>query len=212
MGMMRWIVMLSVVAATLSAGAATDNSATPLFNGKDFTGWKLFLPDENAKPEATWSAQDGVVRCTGEPAGYMRTEKAYENYRLRLEWRWVGEGGNSGVLLHCQDPDTVWPKAIESQLQSGHAGDYWVIGGADFKEHTDKDNRRVIKKEQSSEKPLGEWNQYEIVCQGNTIQSYVNGVLQNAATECTLTKGYIGLQSEGTPIEFRNITLELLGK
>ncbi|NIA15590.1 MAG: DUF1080 domain-containing protein, partial [Nitrospiraceae bacterium] len=133
-----------------------------------------------------------------------------ENYRLTLEWRWPDGAGNSGVLLHIHEPDAVWPKAIEGQLQSGHAADFWVIGGTDFKEHTNKNDRRVIKRKRSNEKPLGEWNQYEIVCKGNTIRLYVNGLLQNSATETTVTKGYIGLQSEGTPIEFRNIILEPL--
>jgi len=201
-----------MMASAALTGYAGENQPIALFNGKDFAGWKLFLPDAKADPAKTWTARDGVAVCTGQPAGYMRTEKPYENYRLRLEWRWPGQGGNSGVLLHCQEPDTVWPKSIESQLEAGHAGDYWVIGGTDFKEHTDAGNRRVPQKEASSEKPLGEWNQYEIVCQGDTIKSYVNGVLQNAATGCTVAKGYIGLQSEGAPIEFRNITLEPLSK
>ncbi len=189
------------------ASAVKSAEAIALFNGKDFTGWKLFLPDENADPAETWSVNDGVVRCTGKPAGYMRTTKAYENYLLRLEWRWPNGAGNNGVLLHAQDKDQVWPKSIEAQLHSGNAGDFWVIGGADFKEHTDKSTRRVIKKAASSEKALGEWNQYEIHCKANTIKVMVNGVLQNEATETTLTKGFIGLQSEGTAVEFRNVVL-----
>ncbi|NLF58841.1 MAG: DUF1080 domain-containing protein, partial [Candidatus Hydrogenedens sp.] len=64
----------------------------------------------------------------------------------------------------------------------------------------------------SSEKPLGEWNQYKVVCKGDTIELYINGTLQNRATGCTVTSGIIGLQSEGTPIEFRNIHIEPMGK
>jgi hypothetical protein len=63
-----------------------------------------------------------------------------------------------------------------------------------------------------NEKPLGEWNHYEAVCDGDTIRLTINGLLQNVATECTVTKGYIGLQSEGTPIQFRTIVLEPLEK
>ncbi len=207
---MLTIVLPAALIAVVLTGVAADSKSVALFNGEDFTGWKLFLPDENADPADTWSVKDGVIHCTGTPVGYMRTEKEYENYRLRVEWRFPGAPGNSGVLLHVQGEDVVWPKSIEAQLQHEHAGDIWVIGGTTFKEHTDKSNRRVLKKEKSSEKPPGEWNQYEIICRDDSITLYVNGVLQNQATECTVTKGAIGLQSEGAPIEFRNIVLEPL--
>ena len=56
------------------------------------------------------------------------------------------------------------------------------------------------------EKPVGEWNTAEVVCQGNSITVYINGQLQNQATSET-SEGYIALQSEGGPIEFRNVYL-----
>ena len=212
------VAMLVLVAcATTFAESGTKAEASgkkpkviELFNGKDFTGWKLFIPDENVDPATVWEVRDGGVHCNGKPAGYMRTTKEYENYRLKLEWRWPGRGGNSGVLLHIHLPDKVWPKSIEGQLASGHAADFWVIDGTDFKEHTNKDDRRVPKRKKSSEKPLGEWNQYEIFCKDNVIRLHINGLLQNVATDTTVNKGYIGLQSEGAPIQFRNITLEPL--
>lgn len=189
------------------AGEEPPVKSIALFNGMDFSGLKLFLPDEKADPAQTWRIEDGVLYCTGNPAGYFRTTEQYENYTLRLEWRFGGEPGNSGVLLHVQDKDEVWPKSIEAQLHHRDAGDIWVIGGATFKEHGGVSNRRVIKKHPSSEKPLGEWNEYLIECHGDNIVLYVNGVEQNRATACTITKGYIGFQSEGAPIQFRNITL-----
>lgn len=212
------VAMLVLVAcATTFAESGTKTEASgekpkviELFNGKDFTGWKLFIPDENVDPATVWEVRDGVVHCNGNPAGYMRTTKEHENYRLKLEWRWPARGGNSGVLLHIHEPDKVWPKSIEGQLASGHAADFWVIDGTDFKEHTNKDDRRVLKRKKSNEKPLGEWNQYEIFCKDNVIRLHVNGLLQNVATDTTVNKGYIGLQSEGAPIQFRNITLEPL--
>ncbi|HPO13252.1 MAG TPA: DUF1080 domain-containing protein [Candidatus Hydrogenedentes bacterium] len=213
--MMRFILVILSLALSLPVWAAEAGQSVTLFNGKDFTGWKLFLPDAKADPAKTWSVKDGVVLCTGNPAGYMRTETPYENYRLRVEWRWPKDGGNSGVLLHIQEGDAVWPKSIEAQLHSGDAGDFWVIGGTEFKEHAEQgskrvEGRRTLKLGASSEKPLGEWNQYEITCKGNSITVKVNGVAQNLASDCTVTKGFIGLQSEGAPVEFRNIILEPL--
>lgn len=209
---LTWIALFSV-AILLSPTTIAEEACKagenwkPLFDGKTMAGWVMFLPDPNADPTKTWQVKDGVIHCTGEPAGYIRTDKKYKNYRLQLEWRWAGKPGNSGVLLHVQDKDEVWPKSIEAQLMHENAGDFWVIGGTDFKEHVDKDDRRVPKKNKSSEKKPGEWNQYDIWCKGDTIKVYVNGVLQNEATECTVSEGYIALQSEGAPIEFRNIRI-----
>jgi hypothetical protein len=154
--------------------------------------------------------KDGLLYCTGVPNGYIRTVNDYSNYKLTVEWRWPGEAGNSGVLLHMSEPDKVWPKSIEAQLQSENAGDIWLIDGTDIAEHLDKANRRVEKKEKSSEKPLGEWNTYKILCNGNNISLTVNGVLQNSGTQATVQSGKICLQSEGKPIEFRAVYLEPL--
>jgi len=187
-----------------------------LWNGKDFRGWKLYLPDENVNPDEVWSVEDGVIHCKGKPNGYMRTTRRFRDYRLHLEWRWPGVPSNSGVLLHADGPDNVWPKCIECQLKAGSAGDLVLIGGTGItvndedKQDVEKQFVVIPKKEQSSEKPAGQWNTYEIYCLKDTIRCYVNGVLQNEGTGATVTMGWIGLQSEGSPIEFRNIYLEPL--
>lgn len=129
------VCVVAVLAGMAAPGADQPPPAgTPLFNGVDFTGWKLFLPDKGADPFNTWSVRDGVIRCAGSPAGYLRTNEIFGDYELTVEWRWPGSsGGNSGVLLHVQEGDMVWPKSIEAQLQHGSAGDIWVIGGTDFR-------------------------------------------------------------------------------
>lgn len=204
--MFRCTTLLLIALALLPRGAhATDPLA--LFNGTDLAGWTYHLDKEGAKMEDTWSVKEGVLHCTGSPAGYLRTTSSHKNYQLTVEWRWPGKGGNNGVLVHVQKPDTVWPKSIEAQLEHGNAGDIWVIGGATFKEHEGVAGRRVAKQEVSTEKPLGEWNTYTIIAKEDTLRLYVNGVLQNVATECSLSEGYIGLQSEGRPIEYRKVEL-----
>lgn len=209
LGLFLAVAMLS---AWAGEGPVVPKKKTPLWNGKDFTGWKLWVPDKEVDTKTVWSVKDGVIHCTGNPAGYMRTETDYANYKLHVEWRWPRRSGNSGVLLHASGKDMVWPKSIEAQLMARNAGDFYVIGGTDFKEHTNPDDRRVAKKQKSSEKKRGEWNKYDIICKGDTIRVFVNDVLQNEATETTVTSGKIGLQSEGVPIEFRNIYLEPVGK
>jgi hypothetical protein len=64
-----------------------------------------------------------------------------------------------------------------------------------------------MKTDKPVEKPLGEWNRYEITCKGDTIELKVNGVKVNEGSRAERTKGKIALQSEGAPISFRNIKL-----
>jgi hypothetical protein len=142
----------------------------------------------------------------------MRTEAEYADYLFHVEWRWPDRGGNSGVLNHMVGEDKVWPKSLECQLASGNAGDFWVIGGFEYKEHAKGGKRvrgrNVRKLKENNEKPIGQWNTYEIICKDDWVVVLTNGVLQNVATKCSLKSGKICLQSEGTPIEFRNIYIE----
>ncbi len=192
-------------------GPSTANKKIMLWNGKDFTGWKLFIPDKDIDVNDIWSVRNGVIYCSGSSNGYMRTEAKYENYYLHLEWRWPDTPANSGVLLHTSGQDKVWPRSIECQLQAGNAGDLVLIGGTGItidrvnKQNTERPFVIIPRKKKSSEKRAGQWNTYDIYCEADIIRCYVNGVLQNIGTAVTDTSGWICLQSEGGPIEFRKI-------
>lgn len=193
--------------AAQQAAAARPKSIA-LFNGTDLSGWTPFLPGGN--PAVTWTVADGVLRCTGQPAGYIATDAAYTSFILELEWRFDPSkgAGNSGVLLRVQPTDQVWPTSMEAQLMSGRAGDIWNIG--EFPMVTDPartSGRHTAMDGQSSERPLGEWNRYRIVVDGPLLELYVNGALKNRATGCRVVPGRIALQSEGAWIEFRSVTL-----
>jgi hypothetical protein len=98
------------------------------------------------------------------------------------------------------------------QLQSGTAGELWVIGTTLQISHpsTHIEDRRHKNLISGAEQPLGKWNKMEIICLGNEIWVHVNGYLVNYANKLSQQRGAIALQSEGTPIEFRNITLSPL--
>ena len=180
-----------------------------LFNGHNIDGWVPYSADSDAKLGENWEIrEDGVLHCTGTAEGYLRTKRAYANYRLTLEWRWPDDAGDGGVLVHVQDHDRLWPDSIETGLTSGEAGDLWLLRtSADERAET---GRRAVKHEASSENRPGRWNTLEIVCGPDAIEVSVNGVFQNRATHPTVQFGYIALQSVGTPIEFRNIVLHPL--
>ena len=223
--MKRYITTMALFAVTVLPTVTTkamEKDAKPivpkektmLWNGRDFAGWKLYTGEPNHDVTKTWSIKDDIIRCEGKPAGYMRTENDYADYLFHVEWRWPGKGGNNGVLVHMSGPDVVWPKSLECQLLSGNAGDFWVIGGLETAEHAKGGKRvkgrRTIKLRDSSEKPLGQWNTYDIICKDDWIVVIVNGVVQNVATKCSASSGKICLQSEGIPIEYRNIYIEPL--
>jgi 3-keto-disaccharide hydrolase len=215
------MVALSLTSFSLSAQTSDKKSGksetedignVQIFNGKDLSNWVFFLKDNTVNPATVFTVKNGIIHIAGSPFGYMRTKGTYSNYRLHIEWRWPSEATNSGVFVHCQTPDAIWLQCIECQLQAGNAGDFVCMNGADMNERTDKSSPVIRKKGPSSEKPVGEWNTMEVVCSGNTIEVYVNGILQNKGTNTSVSSGSISLQSEGKDIEFRNVFLTALKK
>jgi hypothetical protein len=208
-----------VVFAACSPADDKSEGWVKLFNGKDLTGWRAFVdPKKQVEPDQVWSVKGGVLVCQGVPYGYVLTEKDYGDYVLRVQWRWgqkaAGKNRNSGVFVHVSGPDKIWPKGVEAQLMAGRAGDIWLVDG--FKLQVDparqdpKVSRHYFHLKDGVEKPIGEWNQYEITCDGDKIKLVVNGTLQNEASGAEATRGKILLQSEGAEIHFRNIELKPL--
>ena len=178
-------------------------NAFRLFNGKDLAGWTY---SSDALKNA-FSVKDGVIAVAGNPRGYIRTLDDYQDYVVRLQLRHV-KPGNSGLLVQMTGPDKVWPKSIEAQGQSGHMGDIWNIDKVKMNVDPERTSgRRTVKLHPSNEKPIGQWNDYEVYLVGGDLKIYVNRLLQNYATECTRESGKICLQSEGSAKEFRNIVL-----
>lgn len=177
--------------------------AVLLFNGKDLAGWTL----SSDALKDTWSVRDGVLVNTGKPAGYIRTTEDFTSYVLTMQVRHTTPG-NGGVLLRMTGPDKVWPRSIEAQGQSGAMGDIWNIDQFPMKVAAERTSGRHTRKlHPSSERPLGEWNRYDITLDGGDLELAVNNVVQNTAAECMETPGKICLQSEGAAMEYRNIVL-----
>lgn len=201
-----------------------------LWNGHDLAGWHVDVPaaDHGAQVPPSFEVKDGMLISNGTPEGHLISDASYRDYRLTVEWRWPGEPGNCGVLVHASVPRRLYdmfPQSIECQMHVNNAGDFWCIGeditvpdmekyrGPKEKWGVDGDRARRIKnRTDGSEKPLGEWNQMVIECRGNEVQIWVNGDMVNHGTNCTADHGQIAIQAEGARCEFRKIELEPLAK
>jgi hypothetical protein len=212
---MRILIAAMLPALIVAPVWAQPGETISLFNGESLAGWDYHLGQPNVAMADVWQVDGGILKCQGRPAGYIHTLEQYENYKLVVEWRWPGRGGNNGVLVHCTDKGAlgVWPKSLEVQLAADNAGDFWVIGTTIELPADDGDPRQRIKGRRhinltdGTERPLGTWNTMEIECLGDMVTVKVNDVVVNRAIKVSQTKGHIALQSEGTPIEFRKVEL-----
>ncbi|GAA4467158.1 DUF1080 domain-containing protein [Novipirellula rosea] len=192
-----------------------------LFNGKDLSGWV----DVNTSPD-TWSVKDGLLVCTGQPIGVMRSDRQYENFILDIEWRHMEPGGNSGVFLWSDatpDPKNRLPLGMEVQMleldwvnQNKRAdgtlppiayvhGELFGAGGMTAIPDNPRGTRS--KSLENRCKGVGQWNHYVVVAVDGTVKLSVNGKFVNGIRNASLKKGYLCLESEGREIHFRKIRI-----
>jgi hypothetical protein len=231
--------LLLSLAITANAHAARTIA---LFNGKDLTGWDGVVAsrganaDGSAKIGSVWSARNGLLHCAAGPDhfSWLHTVQDYTSFRLHLEWRW-GEPDpetrkkskniyNSGVFLRAvpwsvATPQFPMPATFELQIlpPSEDTGDIWLMGDnhPNFKAERDPVGQTRAKrfpKSKFNEKPLGQWNAYDVIFDGDKLSLKVNGVQVNAGSGAAVTPGKIGMECENTPIDFRNIRLTPIGK
>lgn len=220
---MRSIVLALLASTSLVVGAET----VALFNGKDLTGWRPDVPaaDKNPNLAPSFIVRSNLLVSLGSPNGHLVTEKEFRNYRLDVEYRFPGQPGNCGVLVHASKPRALYdmfPQSIEVQMMSGNAGDFWciqenievpdmekrrprskdqVFGGGP------KDARRILNLTDSSEKPPGQWNHMRIECRDRTVKVWVNDDLVNDGFNASTDHGKIAVQAEGAEVEFRRLDL-----
>jgi hypothetical protein len=197
-----------------------------LFNGKDLAGWHIDVPDlqKDSSLRVPFIVRNGLLVSLGTPQGHLITDAIYENYTLELDYRFAGEPGNCGILVHASTPRALYgmfPKSIEVQLMHQNAGDFWCIqeniqvenmearrGAKENWGVTEGKERRIINLTDDTEKALGEWNHVKIDCIQDRVTVWLNGVLVNDGFGSTASKGQIALQAEGAEVEFRSISLK----
>ncbi len=211
---------VAVILGATGAGPPVDPKPVVLFNGKDLAGWTVFVDprtkgyNPDSRPENVFRVEDGTIHVSGERFGCLTTVGEYENYKLTLEFRWgerrwaprEKERRDSGVLLHCSGPDKIWTRSIECQIQEHDCGDFWLVSGTTLEVDGKPSKERSVKT-RDAEKPTGEWNTVEVICEADTITNLINGVVVNRGTKASVTKGRILLQSEGAEVFYRNVEL-----
>jgi hypothetical protein len=209
-----------------------------LFDGKTLDGWHVM-------GTPGWTVRDGVIAAPGKGSGWLRSDKEYDNFVLRLEFK-NSPRGNSGVFIRAGDKGRTSRTGMEIQI--------FDDAGKEPNKNSSGSLYDMVPPTKNAAKPAGEWSEYEITANGTRIQVKLNGeIVQdvrtddpaiNAALEKRVasdkarydkqvaaaaagtkaprplqpfpllkerrTKGYIGLQNHGTPVEFRNVRIKEL--
>ncbi len=227
-----------------------------LFNGKDLEGWtpKVTKHPLGENFADTWRVADGLLQVRydkypngfEEQYGHLFYKTPYSHYRLRFEYRFVGEqvkGGpgwavrNNGFMIHCQDPKTMtveqeFPTSIEVQLLGGNGKDERPtmnlctpgttvdFDGKTFWEHG---------KNSTSKTYHGDvWVTAEIEVKGDHVKHIIDGqtvleynrvqyeptdknkALIKDPKNLLISSGYISIQGESAPCDFKKIELLVL--
>ena len=206
---------LALAAGVVGPGAAAqDGKWVKLYNGKDLSGWHV----QNGKIEA-WKADGDMISCVAPGGGWLTTDKQYDDFELRLEYR-IGPGGNSGVGIRYPSVGDPAHAGMEIQILDDAAPQYAKLNPAQYNGGIYYQSAAKSK----AQKPIGEWNRYEITCKGPNVRVVLNGVeIQNINVENFTQgqgghkalaerprRGHVGLQNHGDQVHFRNIEIKEL--
>ena len=202
-------------------------------------GWKGLGKDDfvNVNCAAdTWAwDDDGLIRCTGKPVGVVRSQAPLTNFELVVQWRHLKPAGNSGVFVWATEESLKplkpgqLPHGIEVQvLDPGYTKQYekqtgkkadWFTGHGDvfpvgkskmkpFPPLSPNGERSFPRKELT--KGTGEWNHYYVRAINGEVRLWVNGEEVSGGTNCQPKSGYLCLESEGSPLEFKGLRIREL--
>jgi hypothetical protein len=235
---MRKVTFIAALAICLTGATAAQTPPRAFIDGTE-PGWRDLLEADfapvNGNPD-TWTWSGDILKCTGKPIGVLRTKEKVRNFELIVQWRHLASGGNSGVFawvppeaLDGLQPDVLPKGGIEVQmLDHGYAdlytkktgrkpdffttnGDIFAVGASRLKPFPplSPNGARSFPRKQLS-KGVGEWNHYYVRGINGEIRLWVNGEEVSGGSDANPAEGYLCLEAEGSPIEFRNIRIRQL--
>ncbi len=177
----------------------------PLFDGRSLEGWTTLRTDWGA-----WHVRDGAIVCDGSTMGpWLRTRRRFESFVLRLEYR-ISEKGNSGVFVRAPLDGRASRFGFEVQIMGRRPDplDDQYSTGAIY---------AALPPKEDASRPVGQWNELEVTCDGPMLQVRVNGRgVQDVDTRNVAVlkdrrrQGRIGLQDHGDKVWFRRIRIKEL--
>lgn len=257
-GRMCRLILFFVLMSAFCCCAAEEKkpAAEPwisLFNGKNLDGWKVKITgyELNDNYGNTFRVEDGVMKVCydkydkfGGRFGHIFYKEKFSHYRMRLEYRFVGEQTpegpgwafrNSGIMLHCQSPESMrrdqdFPVSIEAQLLGGNGKDKRTTGNmCSPGTHVVMNDQLVTQHCVSSRSETyhgDQWVKAEVevhgdgiikhIINGQVVLEYERPQLDENDTDAKklikgenklISEGYISLQAESHPVEFRKIEI-----
>ena len=238
---MKNLLIAVTIALSLSVSAdwqPPDNTWQSLFNGKDLTGW---VPP---KGRHTWQVVDGIIDYEAK-GGHLTSKQSFADYKLHIEWKIKRtEGKPYRAKLVDGDGNPILDergKQVVKSFPNADSGIYlrgsvrsqtniwcWPCGSGQFwsyKNHKNPEVKKAAWPDKNADKPVGEWNAFDITVRGESVEIYLNGELIMPAT--TLpgfgSKGPLVLQHHGgydeksktwnpasALVQFRNIWIKSL--
>ena len=164
-----------------------------------------------------WSVQNGELVCSTAQSGWLKSERQYGDFVLRLEFK-LQQDGNSGVYIRCPDSGHLSNVGMEIQIIDEHG-----ISAPGFRSRPGRLTGAifgVVGSQQPPQRPIGEWNSMEIRCEGDNVEVMLNGTRTVSANMnqypelCNRPRsGYVGLSNltgEAKGTAFRNIRIKNL--
>ncbi len=204
----------ALLLTALTATAADKDGFTPVFNGKDFTGW--------AGPVDNYEVVNGAIVCKKGKGGTIHTKEEYGDFVVRLEFN-VPPGGNNGLAIRYPgNGDTAYVGMCELQVLDDTAAKYAKLDPRQY--HGSAYGMAASKR--GHQKPVGEWNTQEVTVKGSTIKVVLNGTVildadlskvdpatfmaKSKHPGLALTKGHFGFAGHGDAVQFRNVSIKRL--
>lgn len=189
-----------------SPASEVGSNTRSLFNGENLDGWEI----QNG---GQFSVSDGVLKVN-KGTGWLRSADTFDDFILTMEFRFLEKEANSGIFVRTgptsHDDENGWPdNGYQVQAFDTLEGEYPLAfmipyGAPDFESTSDLEALKA------AYKPAKEWHNYEITCQGETIEVKLNGTVITTCTQIKNLTGHVGIQAEHGLLEFRKIDVELL--
>jgi hypothetical protein len=175
-----------------------ESGFTSLFNGKNLDGWHIMNKGQ-------FSVKGGVI-FLNKGSGWLRSAKQYQDFELRMDFRFLHRGANSGIFFRASKEGGNYPSK-NYQVQTMDHPSIGSIYTAGFPAPKEKKDQDLLKK---TLKMPGQWQSYEIKVQGKHVEVKLNGRLITVADGLAEKPGYIGIQGEGGQLELKKIRIKVV--